>query len=336
LLAELIVPSGARHGVTVTGRAIAPERGGAALKSGPNTYYSHDKRRIHAACDGIAYWKKDAVCVDRALCPAEVGYATGNIEFDGRVIVSGGVASGFTLDAKKKVIINGQMEAARVVSRGASVEIRGGVRGGGKAVIEASTSIAAPFAEGCGMTSGLNINIGSSVLRSNLHALRSITVSEPGARVVASVLTAGQSISVFSAGSQKGEKTVLKIEKLTDDHTAPERVSLEKQVLDVREQLRALSAKIRAIAARRPQEAAAERKKLEALRKVLEKHEQAYSLFRKFCTDSSKTFIDIPGTAYPGVTLIIEDRKLELSRPITAHRFYYSHGGILRKPLEEA
>lgn len=336
LLAEMIVPEGARHGITVTGGSIAPASGGAALKSGPNTYFSHDKRRIHASCDGIAFWKKDAVCVDRALCPAEVGYATGNIEFDGRVIVRGNVASGFTLDAKKKIVVNGQVEAARVVSHGASVDIRAGVRGAGKAVIEASTNITAPFAEGCEMNAGLNINIASSALRCNLSALRSITVSEPGARVVASALTAGQSISVFSAGSQRGEKTVLKIEKLTDDLSQSERRLLEKQVLDIKHQLRALSAKIRSIAARRPQEAATDRKKLEALRKILEKHEQAYFLFRKYCTDSNKVFIDIPGTAYPGVMLMIEDRKLELTRQVTAHRFYYSHGGILKKPLEEA
>ena len=334
LLAEIVLPKNMKNGVDVFGNQSTPDLGeNLRLKAGPNTYFSHDRLRLHAACDGLAYWKKDAICVDRTCCPTEVGFETGNITFDGRVIINNNVLSGFSVEGKRKITVKGQVEGARVVSTNGSIIVHGGVRGNGKAELEAATNIEAPFAEGCRLIAGMNVTVKSSILRSTIYAGKSISMTEQNGRVAASSLTCCQSMSLVNVGSTGQERTTLSIHQPSDDGEGTELEHLTEQIKQSRRDIRACKVRIQRLVAQKSTAVPKEKEHLAQLEELLNKHEKAYQLFRKFCTDSETIFIDIAGTAFPGVEIVIEDRRLEIRAPIKAQRFYYSHGGILKKSL---
>lgn len=334
ILAEVLLPENAQSGIDVFGNLTQYRaEPGKILRGGPNTYFSQDKLRLHATHDGIAYWKKKAICVDTTRYLPGVGYDTGNVNFDGKVIVHGDVQPGFSLEAGRKIIIKGQVDAAGVVSNKSSIEIHKGIHGGGKASVEAASNITTAFAENCRLSAGMNLTVESSIIHSSVSAAKSIRMTDPKARVVASTLSAGQSIGLVSVGSPNHAEVFLKIEQLDDDRAGAERLHLEKQILDTRKTIGHTKSRIKRLQAQKSVGLEKEEAKLTELRELLEKQENAYANFRKWLTKPENLFVEVKGTAYPGVIIVIEDRKLEIKKPVRAHRFHYSPGGIVSKPL---
>ncbi len=334
ILAELIMPENARDGMNVYGETIKYKTGAQSLlRGGANTYFSEDKLRLHAAQEGVAYWKKNTICVDATQYLPEVGYDTGNIDFEGRVIIHENVRPGFSLTAGRKIIVKGHIEAAKVVSHISSIEIRGGIRGNRKALLVSKRNISAAFAERCHLHSGMNIVVESSIVGSEVYAAKSVKLTGENNRVVSSNITAGQSISVFAAGSPNHNKTVLKIQQPADDGSLSERLYLEKLIAELDNEIALTKQRIKRRAEQKSIAKKTEEKKLAALRKQIKQQEKALASFLQWTSDDERIFIDVAGIAHPGVEICIEDAAVEIRDPIENKRFYYYNGKIAVKDI---
>jgi len=82
------------------------------------------------------------VCSIKGDCERSMG----NIDFDGNVYIAGGVKSGSIVKATGSIVIAGGVEAATIIA-GGNVEMKSGMQGADKGVIEAGGSVSALYIE---------------------------------------------------------------------------------------------------------------------------------------------------------------------------------------------
>ncbi len=100
LLANKIPMKTGEPGIDIYNQTIpAPETNDVQLECGPGARLSEDKMQVYAQIDGQPHIAVGgAVCVFAELTiDGDVNFTTGNIDFDGNVIVKGSVLNGFTV-----------------------------------------------------------------------------------------------------------------------------------------------------------------------------------------------------------------------------------------------
>lgn len=101
-LAAKIDSQAGKPGIDVTGREIpVPEPMDRTFEAGPGTVMSEDGKKIYAACEGqphldaagkISVWPE-------LVIDGDLGFETGDVIFDGNVVISGRVKEGFKVKA---------------------------------------------------------------------------------------------------------------------------------------------------------------------------------------------------------------------------------------------
>ncbi len=145
VLCYLIPPKPGREGMTVKGEAIPASQGApAVLPGGENVEVSEDGGKLKATIDGMVIWDGSKVTVTDTYTVDKVDASTGNIRFNGSVVVNGEVGEGFEIHAEKDVIV--AMSVGRcVIYAGGDIRINGGILGQDKGNITSAKSIHAKF-----------------------------------------------------------------------------------------------------------------------------------------------------------------------------------------------
>jgi uncharacterized protein (DUF342 family) len=75
--------------------------------------------------NGFVYRLGNLICVSSIyIAEGGVNFKTGNIDYDGDVLVRGDVLPGFTVSADGNINIEGAVEAATITSRNGSIVVR--------------------------------------------------------------------------------------------------------------------------------------------------------------------------------------------------------------------
>jgi len=148
LLVTRIPATGGMPGITVTGKELKQNPGKEImLPKGKNVRVNEEKTEMHALCSGMVEFINNSVNVSSVYnVKGDCDISVGNIDFDGSVHVSGTVRSGSTIRATGGIIIDGSVEAATIIA-GGNVEIKGGVQGADKALIEAGGAVSMLYVE---------------------------------------------------------------------------------------------------------------------------------------------------------------------------------------------
>ncbi|MGE5396214.1 MAG: DUF342 domain-containing protein [Chitinophagales bacterium] len=164
-----------------------------------------------AAFDGALQWVGDRVSVAKLhTVKKDVDFSTGNINFNGKVVVMGSVKPGFRVEATDDIEICGEIEGAEsVVSRKGSVYVRRGIIGQNKTVIWAAENVKAGFVQDAVINAGEDIVIADYIMRTLLTAGQSIYIYGSRGRVLGeNTLKAGISLKVNQIQSNKSTLTV--------------------------------------------------------------------------------------------------------------------------------
>lgn len=240
LLAELIPPVTAVDGRTVTGELIPADTDTetVTLHAGANTRCSDDGTRIYAACDGNVRLANGAVLVEPVINLKNVDYETGNIHFDGTVVIEGGIADGFTVEAGGDIQIANSVGRAILIS-GGSILLKSGINGNGKGLITCTGDVFARYIESCSITCSGNIIVEEVIMHSQVHAGGQCVLNGKRAEVIASELLIGGSLwckklgnfneapTRVSVGIAPGVLVELKSVTTEIEHTQIERDSME-------------------------------------------------------------------------------------------------------------
>jgi uncharacterized protein (DUF342 family) len=152
----------------------------------------------HVVFDGFHLTVEDCLVIQ-----GDVDYSTGNIDYDGFVIVKGNVLDDFEVKALKGVDIEGNIYKAKVVSNGI-INVQKGIIGG---EIESETKVMAHFIENAKIICSGPVIINSEIIHSQIFSGDTIICDVKHGKIVGGHLIAYNSIICKIIGSPYGVKT---------------------------------------------------------------------------------------------------------------------------------
>lgn len=183
LLAELVGVVPAQDGLTVKGQilpAAAPGEG-ETLQTGSHVRVEEGK--AYAEIDGNVFLDKGVITMEPVVTVDNVDYRTGNIDFEGSVVVKGTVADNFTVKA------TGDIEAGKCVGRvrltaGRTLMLRSGVNGDNDALLSSGGDAWIRYIEGASLLCKGNLMVQDSVMHSNLSVWGNMLLSGGRAELI--------------------------------------------------------------------------------------------------------------------------------------------------------
>lgn len=210
LLAERIPQTQGIAGTDVLGGTVAAKPGKAAmLPAGKNTKIVDD-HKIISAIDGQVIISGNKISVDPTIqINGDVDLSTGNIEFNGSIIVKGSVQAGFSIKAEGDVEVAGTISGGTVEAR--NVTVRAGIQGMQRGHIIAREDIRSSFAENAKIIAGRDAIISEAILHSSVSAGKRIIVQGRRGVISGGSAVAGEMILVKCAGNQMDTSTKLEV-----------------------------------------------------------------------------------------------------------------------------
>lgn len=217
IIAKIIPPTKGRLGITVTGEKLLPTPGEVKeVKLGANTSISpKNENVIFATIAGQAKFNNGVMSIDDTFTAEKgVNVRSGNIKYDGAVIVNGDVTENMKIISKGDITVNGFVESAYIRSGGDIIITQGAM---GKMHDEdcqliASGSIFIQHAQGLDIIAGKNVNIAKQLAYSRVKAKGSITVGNiehPMGNLFASTLNCGATVQAGTIGAVSGSAMMI-------------------------------------------------------------------------------------------------------------------------------
>lgn len=227
-LMRRIPPTAGKNGQDVTGQVLMPKAGKdvqfASRLQGAQLDPS-DNNLLLAAITGQPKIVPNGVTVDPTISVKIVDISTGNMSFDGAIIIKGDVKEGMKVHASGDVMVGGTVEAAEIEA-GGNVVIKGGVIGRSEhtadpnavpvfnARIVSKGSISARYAENVYMEAGVDINIEEYSMHNHLVSLNQILVGKSGGkkgRIIGGSTCATGLVQAGKIGSNAGFLTKIRV-----------------------------------------------------------------------------------------------------------------------------
>lgn len=208
------------EGINVYGEAVPAKAGrDFPLRFDPKTVDCETQEdgteRLIARKDGAVRIADGRIGVDNHLViNGDVNYATGNIQFDGYVTITGTVQDGFSVVALNDITIQGAMgvgAVAEIKSQRGSIFVKGGINGKNVAKIYAGAHVYLKYANECTVEAGNSINIGFYAMDAQLKAKKIIVNPEQG-RVIGGRIEAEHQIVAGTLGNRSERRTDVRVQ----------------------------------------------------------------------------------------------------------------------------
>jgi len=289
-----------------------------------------DSDLLIAAIGGKPVIVGNGVIVEPTVKMKNVDLSTGNLAFEGTVIVSGDVAAGMDVKASGDIIVGGMVEGAMLEAKG-NVEVKGGII---SARVHAKGSIVSRFAEKAHLQAEGDITLGELSMQSDLKAGGRIVVGEQGMKrgqIVGGVIRAASLVHAIVLGSSAGVATRIEVGADPDakERLSENRLQLEKKQKELEEIGKTLTyvrqypqclnpeaVRVKEKAAIRLQSEIAE---LTGQKKRLQK--------RLECVDNA--MIEAERTVFDGVEIVIGDKELTVDDTLENVTFHIEEDAIV-------
>ncbi|MDR1673951.1 MAG: FapA family protein [Oscillospiraceae bacterium] len=203
VLCEIVYPTVPVDGMDVTGKEITAAKGVAAvIPKGKNTHLSDDGTKLLASIDGYVNIVNNAYSIENVLqIKGDIDNSTGNITFDGNILIKGDVQEGFSVISDGTVTIEGSVGANVTIKAGKDITIRHGVNGGTRGNITAGGKIRTKFIQSCAVTCyGIEAE---AILDSTVECEDYMTVSRGKGTLAGGKFSVGKLIEAIHIGNEK-------------------------------------------------------------------------------------------------------------------------------------
>ena len=182
-LMKRIPPSEGTPGTAIDGNSIpAPQAFDRSPHAGVGTAISDTNPDVVVATRaGQPYFEDNSVRVDQTLEVASVNPSTGNVSFDGNIIIRGPVEPGFKVEAGQDLTILDTVEGADLVA-GRNLSLITGVYGRSKTNITVEGNLEARFLSDCTVRCGGNIEIIDLIAHCNVECGGILYVGKHGGK----------------------------------------------------------------------------------------------------------------------------------------------------------
>lgn len=210
MLARLTQAVQGQSGMTVTGENLKPrEVKRLMLHYGRNISISEDKCCIYSEVNGHVVLVEGKVFVSDVLELENVDMSTGNIEYEGSVLVRGNVCSNFSVISHGNIEVRGIVEGAYLEADG-DIIIARGMNGMGKGELKAGGNIVVKFMENVNAQAQGYVSA-ETILHSHVSAGTDVTVTGRKGFIAGGRVCATHSINVKTLGSSMGADTIVEV-----------------------------------------------------------------------------------------------------------------------------
>lgn len=189
--------------MTVTGKSYPCEIKGTdvTIPSGRNTKLTEDRTLLISQKTGHVTFANGKFQVDPILkINGNVDNNTGNLDYDGDVLIAGDVRNGFSVKATGSVDIRGSVEGAEISAQGPII-IASGVSGNGRGTLYSESYIKCRYLEHCNVTAKGNV-YAESIINSKVKSSQDIVVTAGIGVIIGGSLLATNNISAKIIGSK--------------------------------------------------------------------------------------------------------------------------------------
>lgn len=200
-----------------------------------------------ATRDGCLVWTGDTLSVrDLLVVNGDVDFATGNIDFNGYVLVKGDVRDGFKVEAEKSVEIEGSVERATVISRNGNISVKKGIQGKGRARIVAQGKVMAKFIQEA-YVEAEEVIVNEYIFRSEIRTEKGVVVEGKRGVINASSVRAKTHVYVRNLESQRLGDTVIEVKGVNKANLYARHRELLAKREELYDELISLSAQVRTL-----------------------------------------------------------------------------------------
>jgi len=222
LLAVKTPQTAGEEGYTITGRRMLPQPGeDSPMPRGRNTYLSEDGMQLFSGMIGNVFFEAGFLQVENVyVVKGNVDYSTGNISYPGDVVINGDVKADFSVHTEGNIIVRGTVEAAEIVSTGGNIDVKKGIIGTQqekKAKVVADGNVKALFIQEAIVSAGKDVEVGSYILNSNIHAEHDVKALRDRGLIAQSFIFSGNCVRAKNVGSMSDTKTQIKVGKIVKD-----------------------------------------------------------------------------------------------------------------------
>ena len=202
-------------GQNVKGEEIAPKPGeDIALPAGKNvkTVAEETGVKLIAEIEGQASYDGSKVNVDDTHeVNGNVDLSTGNIDFNGNVLVHGDVKEGMEINAKGSVEVKGSVYEADIKSGGQIIINKGFIGSPSKGLLEAEGNIEVKFIENGTVKTQNDLIVRDAIIHSDIDVGKNITVQQGKGLISGGTVRAGEEILSKVIGSNLATSTTVAV-----------------------------------------------------------------------------------------------------------------------------
>ncbi|MFT5542125.1 MAG: hypothetical protein ACI97K_001032 [Glaciecola sp.] len=210
-VAQRVAPTNGREGFTVSDEPLVAKKGDwVNIKLGTNTQISEaDENFVIATVAGLPKFENSVMVIEDTFQTKGVNVGTGNIEYDGAVIVNGDVTESMVVIAKGDITINGFVESATIRAGGDIIITEGamGRMNEEDCRLHAHGSIFVQHGQGLDIIAKKNLNVRKQLAYSRVNCAGKVTIGEsdkPMGSIFASTIQSGSTIYAGSVGAISG------------------------------------------------------------------------------------------------------------------------------------
>lgn len=199
------------EGITVRGMRLPPVGGRESrLYEGRGMKLSPDGMTLYANKEGRLYLVGNRLVIsDVLIVRGDVGPLTGDIDYDGDVLIGGGVQSGVVVRATGNIEIAGPVEAA-AIDAGRDLVLYQGIQGADSGVLHAGGNLYAHYIIRSSADTDGNL-YGDYIVSSQISVMGMVRMMGSHAKIFGGMVRASSRVWVTSVGTVSGEKTTIEI-----------------------------------------------------------------------------------------------------------------------------
>ncbi|NOZ74592.1 MAG: DUF342 domain-containing protein [FCB group bacterium] len=314
--------------------------------SGHHTEISDDGLTLYASKNGYVFLRDNKIIVDNVYSiEGDVDFKTGNVKFEGVILIEGDVRSGFRVDASESVIINGMVEAASIYSRNGDISIKHGVMGQNRAKILAGGGVKCSFVQNASVSARKDISITKYALDSNIQSSGKIFINTESGLIRGGKVLAQDGIYVNTVGNERGAETEISVTGFENISIDSRRKSVKDELVNLRGRLSSLEKQVEffnllkerlnGLTPKKEKERAQSVQEIEMIKSKLAALESTLSTLDEKDTSAHRSkCISVFNTVYPGVTISLGPLQEYIGSPEKRVRYYRNGNQIGRERIE--
>jgi len=340
-------PTEGVDGADVTGQVIAAKAGKRCPYTGDYNLEIDNSGTIRARADGVLQIDNGTIKVSRLLeVNGFVDFSTGNIDFDGTIMVRRGVCDRFQVKATENIIVEGLIEAAFLECNG-DLLCRRGMVAKNRGQIMARGNAQFGFLENVRGAVAGNLTVQREVLNCDLAVGKELIANAAAVIGGTLVVTSGMHVRSLGAAGETPTTIVLGTVPFLSSHLREYKQScavLAKQIAEKNEYLQVLKQIEQQLNATDKKQITELESAILQLKEESKEHENKHDAILEEMKSRSKVDIHVEQFLHPRVTLKYNGRSMTFMNTLrgSIHICCDSHGNLCYrigegrlKPIDE-